>query len=151
LKQTDVLKDELYELVARDAASFDAVMAAMKLPKETDEQQKQRAEAIQKATINATQTPLETMKKAEQAIDLAIEIAKIGNVNSVSDAGVGALMAHAGVQGAFYNVQINLPGIADRVIAEKIDAEARKILAEAETKARLAREIVIEKIGCRPS
>ncbi len=151
LKQTDVLKDELYELVARDAASFDAVMAAMKLPKESEEQQKQRTEAIQKATINATQTPLETMKKAAQAIDLAIEIAKIGNVNSVSDAGVGALMAHAGVQGAFYNVQINLPGINDRAIADKIDAEARKILAAAETKARLAREIVIEKIGCRPS
>jgi formiminotetrahydrofolate cyclodeaminase len=54
LSQTDKLKDELYDLVQRDASAFDAVMAAMKLPKETDEQQKLRHEAIQKATITAT-------------------------------------------------------------------------------------------------
>ncbi|MGB5105165.1 MAG: glutamate formimidoyltransferase [Candidatus Zixiibacteriota bacterium] len=148
LEKSDSLKDELYELVARDAASFDGLMAAMKQPKETPEQQAARKAAIQTATIRATRTPLETMTKAAAAIDLAIETAKIGNVNSVSDAGVGALMAFAAVQGAFYNVQINLPGIEDAVVKTEIDGEARKILAEAETKARLARETVIEKIGC---
>lgn len=151
LKKTDALKDELYELVARDAASFDALMAAMKLPKETPEQQAARTAAIQAATITATRTPLETMGKALTAIGLVIEIAKIGNVNSISDAGVGALMGYAAVQGAFYNVQINLPGITDKRVAAEIDGEARKILAAAETQAKLAREIVIEKIGCPAS
>ncbi len=149
LSQTDKLKDELYELVQRDAAAFDAVMAAMKLPKETDEQQKTRKEAVQKATVTATRTPLEVMNKSLQALDLAIQIAKIGNVNSVSDAGVGSLMARTAVEGAFYNVQINLPGIEDKVVAEEIDTEARRILEQAEEKVKTAREIVTEKIGCR--
>ncbi len=149
LEMSDKLKDELYELVARDAASFDALMAAMKLPKESPEQQEVRKSAIQKATILATRTPLETMQKALDAIELAIRIAEIGNVNSVSDAGVGALMAHAAVQGAFYNVQINLPGIADESVKAEIDKESRRLLSEAETKSRLAREIVIGKIGCQ--
>ena len=149
LEESDKLKDELHELVARDAASFDALMAAMKLPKESPEQQESRKTAIQKATILATRTPLETMQKALNAIELAIRIAEVGNVNSVSDAGVGALMAHAAVQGAFYNVQINLPGISDEVIKTEIDKESRKVLSEAETKAKLAREIVIGKIGCQ--
>lgn len=151
LEKTDRLKDELYELVARDAASFDALMAAMKLPKETPEQQATRQAEIQKATILATRTPLETMNKALDAIGLAIEIAKIGNVNSVSDAGVGALMAHAAVQGAFYNVQINLPGISDDATKRSIDLEARTVLAQAEAKAQAAKEIIYEKIGCQRS
>jgi glutamate formiminotransferase/formiminotetrahydrofolate cyclodeaminase len=149
LKRTDVLKDELGELVQRDAAAFDALMAAMKLPKDTEPQQQQRHEAIQKATITATETPLEVMQKSLQALELAIEIAKIGNVNSVSDAGVGSLMARTAVEGAYYNVQINLPGIEDKAVAERIDAESRKILADADAKVKLAREIVLEKIGCR--
>ena len=151
LEKSDKLKDELYELVARDAASFDALMAAMKLPKETPELQESRRLAIQQATILATRTPLETMQRALGALDLAIEIARIGNVNSVSDAGVGALMAYAAVQGAFYNVQINLPGITDELVKSEIDLESRQVLNEAETKSKLAREIVLEKIGCQRS
>ena len=151
LEKTDTLKDQLYELVARDAASFDALMAAMKLPKETPEQLETRKAAIQQATITATRTPLETMKKSLLAIDLAIQIAEIGNVNSISDAGVGALMAHAAVQGAYYNVQINLPGISDESIKAEIDRESRKVLNEAEIKSKRARDIVIGKIGCPTS
>ncbi len=149
LEESDKLKDDLHELVARDAASFDALMAAMKLPKESPEQQESRKSAIQKATLLATRIPLETMQKALKAIELAIRVAEVGNVNSVSDAGVGALMAHAAVQGAFYNVQINLPGISDEPIKTEIDQESRRILREAETKSKLAREIVIGKIGCQ--
>ena len=149
LEQAEKLKDELYELVARDAAAFDTLMAAMKLPKETPEQTTVRTAAIEQATILATRTPLETMEKALLAIRLAMQAAKIGNVNSVSDAGVGALMAHAAVQGAFYNVQINLPGIAEPAVKAEIDRESRRILSEAEAEAALARELVIEKIGCQ--
>ncbi len=151
LEKADKLKDDLLDLVTRDAASFDALMAAMKLPKESADQQSLRAEAIQEATIGATRTPLETMKKALEAIDLAIEVARVGNVNSVSDAGVGALMAHAAVQGAYYNVQINLPGITDQSVKSEIDRDARELLQEAETKSKVGREIVIEKIGCQKS
>ncbi len=151
LAQADVVTQSLYDLVARDAAAFDEVMAAAKLPKETAEQKQQRELAVQAATIKATRVPLETMQQALSALDIAVAIGKIGNVNSISDAGVGVLMAHAAVQGAFYNVQINLPGIADKSQAAQIDADARRILAEAARKAEAARALIFQKIGCQPA
>jgi glutamate formiminotransferase/formiminotetrahydrofolate cyclodeaminase len=151
LAQADELTAALYELVARDAAAFDDVMAASKLPKESDDLKVVREQAIQSAIIKATRVPLETMEQALKAFDLALAIGKVGNVNSVSDAGVGALMAHAAVQGAFFNVQINLPGIADQAVAAQIDANSRRILAEADQKALAARTLTCEKIGCQPA
>jgi glutamate formiminotransferase/formiminotetrahydrofolate cyclodeaminase len=147
LQQCDQLKEELYELVQKDADSFDAVMAAMKLPKQTDEQKAKRNEEIQKATIVATETPLAVMKKSLQAIGLAREIAEIGNVNSVSDAGVGAIMGRTAVEGAYFNVMINLPGIEDKSVADRLRHEAEEILEAAEESAKQARQIVVEKIG----
>ena len=146
LKKTDTLKEELNTLVKKDADSFDAVMAAMKLPKDTDEQKQKRQEEIQQATIVATKIPLEVMRHSLETIKLAAEIAEIGNVNSVSDAGVGALMGRTAVEGAYYNVMINLPGIEDREIVDKIKTEAESILAQAEESVKLARRIVVEKI-----
>lgn len=147
LKNADELRDELYELVAKDAAAFDDVMAAMKMPKGDEALNKAREEAMQKATTKATEIPLTVMKKSLRALELCREIAEIGNVNSVSDAGVGALMAHSGVQGAWYNVKINLPGIEDKSTADKIKAEADDILKKSEDLAKQAREIVVDKIG----
>ncbi len=147
LRESDALRDELDDLVARDAAAFDDVMAAMKMPKGEEALNQARHEAMQKATVKATEIPLTVMKKSLRALELALEIAKIGNVNSVSDAGVGALMAHAGVQGAGYNVMINLSGIEEKATAERIKAEADETLAKAEELAKQARQIVVEKIG----
>lgn len=146
LAQMDRLRAELLELVKKDADSFDAVMAAMKLPKETEQQQQERSQDIQKATIVATKIPLEVMRKSLEATRLAGDIAEIGNVNSVSDAGVGALMGRSAVEGAFFNVMINLPGIDDKDLAGEIKEEAERVLAEADTEVARARKTVLEKI-----
>jgi glutamate formiminotransferase/formiminotetrahydrofolate cyclodeaminase len=82
-------------------------------------------------------------------MELAGEIAGVGNVNSVSDAGVSALMARAAVEGAYLNVRINLPGIDDQAANERLLMKAEKLLEEAELKVKLARQIVVEKIACR--
>jgi glutamate formiminotransferase/formiminotetrahydrofolate cyclodeaminase len=147
LKECDSLRDELNDLVVKDAAAFDDVMAAMKMPRGEEALDQARVEAMQKATIRATEIPLSVMMKSLQALKLCKEIAEIGNVNSVSDAGVGALMAHAGVQGAWYNVKINLPGIEDKSTSDRIGADADKTLKKADELAKQAREIVVEKIG----
>jgi formiminotetrahydrofolate cyclodeaminase len=147
LREADELRGELFELVKKDADSFDDVMAAMKLPKGTDAEKKTRAQAIESATIAATQVPLDVMRKSLRAIELTAEIARLGNVNSVSDAGVGAIMARTAVEGAYFNVRINLPGIEDKSLAEKMSSEAERILEEAEVIVKQARQTVVETIG----
>jgi glutamate formiminotransferase/formiminotetrahydrofolate cyclodeaminase len=147
LQECDKLREELYKLVQRDADSFDDVMAAMKLPKKTDEEKAARNSEIQKATIVATETPLEVMRKSLESIGLCAEIAQIGNVNSVSDAGVGAILARTACEGAYFNVMINLPGIEDKTVAARLRAEAEEVLAKAEESVKLARQTVVEKIG----
>lgn len=147
LKDCDALREDLYALVQKDADSFDAVMAAMKLPKGSDAEKAKRKEEIQKATIVATETPLEVMRKSLASIHLCAEIAEKGNVNSLSDAGVGAILGRTACEGAYYNVMINLPGIEDKAVADKLKSEAEQVLAEAEESVKLARRTVVEKIG----
>ena len=129
--KADELKEALYELVARDSKAFDEVMAAFKLPKETEDQQKERDQAIQKATIGATRVPLEVMEKSYEAIKLAQIVAEKGNVNSLSDAGVAAISGRTAVIGAYMNVKINLPGIEDAGTKQEISDKAEQIRARA--------------------
>jgi glutamate formiminotransferase/formiminotetrahydrofolate cyclodeaminase len=107
------LKSALLRAVDDDTKAFDDVLAAMRLPKATDADKTARAAAIASAYQKATAVPLETARLCLQALELAREAALTGNRNSASDAGVGALLAKAGLDGAFLNVRINLPSVAD--------------------------------------
>ncbi len=131
MMKADGLRDELFDLITEDAAAFDDVMAAMKRPKDTEEQQKSRDEAIQKATITATKVPLKVMQKSYEAIKCARVVADKGNVNSLSDAGVSALMGRAAVMGAYMNVCINLPGIENEKVRSEITERAEQIRTDA--------------------
>lgn len=122
---------ELLHLVDEDTAAFNGIMAVFAMPKATPEEKAARAEAMEKATLYATQVPLQTMKCAMKAFPLLWEMAKKGNPNSVSDAGVGALAARAAVMGAMLNVKINAAGLKDREEAQKLVDEANRIAAEA--------------------
>jgi formiminotetrahydrofolate cyclodeaminase len=104
---------DLQALVDKDTEAFNEVMAAFGLPKDTEEQKKSRAEAIQTATIHATEVPLTVMQTALAAMQMTLVIAKKGNRNSASDAGVAGLLLSAGIDGAALNVKINLPGLPD--------------------------------------
>jgi len=125
----DILRNELTYLIEKDAQSFDAVMLAMKKPKTTDHEKKARAAAIEDATKLATRVPLEVMEKTVEVMKFLPEIAEKGNVNSVSDAGVGNLMAKAALEGASLNVRINLPGIEDKSFAESLKSKMRELLS----------------------
>ncbi len=133
------LRAELQEAIDRDTAAFNEVMAAFKLPKETDEEKAKRRRAIQDATLKATEVPLGVMEKALEAMRMTLTVAQKGNRNSISDAGVAGLLLAAAVEGAAYNVKINLPGLPEdlpfrREAQEKLDA----VLAE---KSDLAKKI----------
>ncbi len=125
------LQDRLIQLVDEDTAAFNRIMAALGMPKSSEEEKAARRAALQEATLYATQVPLQTMKAAYATFDLLEAMARHGNPASVSDAGVGALAAEAGVQGAGLNVRINAAGLADRTVAEALTAEAADIAADA--------------------
>ncbi len=136
---------ELLHLVDEDTAAFNGIMAVFAMPKTTDAEKAARSEAMEKATLYATQVPLLTMKTSLRAFPVLMAMAEEGNPNSVSDAGVGALAARAAVMGAMLNVKINAAGLKDRCKADEIVAEANRIAAEADA---LEKELIakVEKI-----
>jgi glutamate formiminotransferase/formiminotetrahydrofolate cyclodeaminase len=113
------LKDELLKLVDEDTHSFNQIMNAFALPKNTDVEKKLRAEAIQNATKYATEVPLLTMKKSFECFPIIREMINIGNPNSVTDAGVGALCIRTAIYGAYLNVKINASGLKDNELSAK--------------------------------
>ena len=125
------LVDELLVLVDEDTRAFDAIMDVFAMPKGTPEEKAARAAAMEKATLNAAAVPLRTMEAALKALPLALEMAEKGNPASASDAGVAALAAVAGIQGARLNVRINAAGLADKAPAEPLLQRADAIVAEA--------------------
>lgn len=141
------LMAELLHLVDEDTEAFNRIMAVFAMPKATDEEKAARSAALQSATLYATQVPLKTMKAALQVFEIVKAMADIGNPNSVSDAGVGALAARSAVLGAQLNVKINAAGLKDRATAEALTAEAEQIAAEAIALEAEVLKIVNEKIG----
>jgi glutamate formiminotransferase/formiminotetrahydrofolate cyclodeaminase len=131
------IKDELLALVDEDTDSFNRVMAAFGLPKNTQEEKAARSTAIQEATKYATEVPFRTMRRTFDAFEVIRYVAEHGNPNSVTDAGVGALCARSAVMGAFLNVKINAAGLKDKAFVDEIlqlgsEIERRAIDAEAE-------------------
>ena len=137
---------ELLHLVDEDTAAFNRIMAVFAMPKSTDEEKAARSAALQEATLYATQVPLRTMKTAFGVFEIVRAMAAVGNPNSGSDAGVGALAARSAVLGAGLNVRINAAGLKDRAAADALVAEADRLAAEAERAEREVLEIVASKI-----
>lgn len=133
VKGQDIM-ERLLKLVDEDTAAFAKIMNVFSMPKGTEEEKAARAEAMEKATLYATQVPLRTMQTALEAMPLALEMAHKGNPASASDAGVGAIAALAAVKGAQLNVRINAAGLTDRAMADSLTAEAEKIAKEAAEK-----------------
>lgn len=150
MKETAVkaqnLKDKLLEAVDRDSEAFDKVMEALRLPKTTPDQAREKEEAIELATKEATSVPLEVMEMAYEAMKLANVALEFGNKNSASDAAVGGVVGFSSGISAYYNVIINLPGIKDEKFKSKARLKAeklKKLLEKEQAKSlRLAKKIL---------
>ncbi|MEI6123161.1 MAG: glutamate formimidoyltransferase [Bacteroidota bacterium] len=114
------IKDELIFLVDEDTNAFNKIMDAFGLPKNNDAEKVVRDSAIQDATRIATEIPFKTMEKALDSMQIIKAMAEIGNPNSVTDAGVGALCARSAVMGAYLNVKINASGLKDKAYVDDI-------------------------------
>ena len=135
------LKDRLSTLVDADTEAFNELMAAMRLPKKTDEQKTARHTAVQEATKAATKIPLEIAKLCSEVLDLADVVAREGLAASVSDAGVAAEAALAGLRGARLNVLINLVDIEDENFKKNVTDEVNNMERSA---AELKRKVITQ-------
>jgi glutamate formiminotransferase/formiminotetrahydrofolate cyclodeaminase len=144
--QGDDLRADLTKLIVTDEEAFNAVMEAFKLPKGSDEQVVARDAAVENANKEATLVPLEVMKKSLEVMRLARTVAEKGNENSITDAGVAGLMGRAAVEGARYNVRINLTSVSDAAFVKKLAAESDAISGEAEALAAEIHKLVEAKL-----
>jgi formiminotetrahydrofolate cyclodeaminase len=136
IKKGDDIREKLVELIDRAATSFDGVMKAFKLPKETDEDKAARSAKIQSEYKYAASVPMETAELAMAIMDLAEVVVEKGNPNAVTDGAVAAMMSRTAVLSALLNVKINIGSIKDEAfvkeMTEKMEALEKKV-SERET------------------
>ncbi|MEA1986497.1 MAG: glutamate formimidoyltransferase, partial [Candidatus Marinimicrobia bacterium] len=118
------------DLIDRDTEAFNVYMEARKMPKKKEADKIKRAIALEEASKVVTNVPFETLKLSSELLELSEIVAKRGNVNAMSDAGVSAMQAEVCAEGAYLNVLINLPTIDDKEFVEKVKNEADEIVAE---------------------
>ncbi|HEY6064744.1 MAG TPA: cyclodeaminase/cyclohydrolase family protein [Thermoanaerobaculia bacterium] len=123
-------RENLLRLAQEDADSYDAVVAARRLPKETDEERAERARRIEEANRLAAEVPLRTAREAAGLLALLPELAEKGNPNAASDAGAATLLLEASVQAALLNVAINLSGMKDE-FAARLTRESDRLAHDA--------------------
>ncbi len=140
-------KNELLQLVDADTAAFNKIMEAFALPKATAEEKAMRTNAIQAATKYAIEIPFKVMQTAAASMELAKAMVSIGNPNSVTDAGVGALCIRTAVMGAFMNVRINTGGYNDKDFVNSILAKGKAIEDAVIAEEAAVIKMVNEKIG----
>ena len=138
-ERAESLRLLLLDQITHDASSFDVFMAALKLPKDSEEERAARTQAMQDALKQACEIPLETAKWSLEVMRMTLECVRFGNANAASDGFVGALMARAAVLGALSNVRINLASIKDEKFTGRmksacivIEEEARNLEREAD-------------------
>ncbi len=130
--EAQILKDDFLRNIDLDTSAFNKVMDTFKMKKKTEEQKEKRAQAIEKATKEATLVPYHVLESCLAALEMAKHVATQGNKNSLSDAGVAALTAEAGAVGAFYNIKINLPDIEDEKFKSETTKQASLLLKKAQ-------------------
>jgi glutamate formiminotransferase/formiminotetrahydrofolate cyclodeaminase len=120
INQAEHLRGDLSNAVEEDAAAFEAILTAFKLPKETEQQQDMRDATIERATLEAAQVPLRTAEKAVKVMALAERCASLGNLNAISDSATAATLARAALSSAGYNVRINIHSLSNKETGEPL-------------------------------
>ena len=128
-KRCDTLQEAFLDLIAKDAEVFEPLSAAYRLPRETLEQQEIKEKVMEEALNQASLVPLEIMERCCEAIDVIAVFAEKGSVMAISDAGVGAALCKAALQGASLNIFINTKAMKNRERAEEYNKRADTMLA----------------------
>ena len=147
LAESEALRSRLAAMVAEDVAAFDTLMAGYKLPKATDDEKAARSLAIQAGLKLATEAPLDCARACGEGIHLAARAVEHGNLNVISDVGVGVLASWAALRSAALNVHINAPQIKDRAYTDRALSELQSLITECGPLAERVLEQVKAKLG----
>lgn len=140
------MKEEMITLIDKDTDAFNLIMAAFKLPKETDEEKTTRSKKIEEGTLEAIKVPFRVAELSLEALRQLDYILKYGNKNTLSDLGVSTLLLHAGLEGAIMNVKINIPGISDEDTKAYYTQHAQSMLNEAIKIKKVILEVIHSKL-----
>jgi formiminotetrahydrofolate cyclodeaminase len=141
-RTAQMLSDQLLKLVDEDAAAFDRVSEAYRLPKSSDTEKSARSAHIQAALSAAIEPPLRVIAASLAISELAAELVDVGNQNALSDIGCAALCAQAAAHGGALNVEINASGLKDRALARSFTERVHGQLAQVS----LLAEVVLGKL-----
>lgn len=142
----EAIQARLAHLVDEDAAAYDAVIAAMRMPRSSDPEKAARVSAMQAAYRKATEIPLETMERCVEALELAEAAAKKGNRGATTDAAVAVLLAESAVRGASLNCAINLAAIRDESFRSQAEEKVERLLKRADEIGHEAMAVVTERL-----
>jgi formiminotetrahydrofolate cyclodeaminase len=145
LDDSSSIVERLIELVDEDSEAYQSVIAALRLPKETDEEKGNRMAAMQNALRRAIAAPTEVMELSLEAMKVAYLVARKGNKSAVSDAGSAAMLAFAALHAAMMNVRINLKELED----DDFKANMKERLSEMEEEAELLRLDVVTEVSSK--
>lgn len=133
----------LEELIDKDTEAYNLVMAAYKLPKETEEEKLLRKETIEKNLKLAIDTPMSICQISEKALILLKSILKNGNKNAITDLGVAAILLYSGIEGGVLNVKVNLGGLSDEIFKKETLEELDRVIK----KSRIERDEIMEVVN----
>jgi formiminotetrahydrofolate cyclodeaminase len=145
LDDSSSIVERLIELVDEDSEAYQSVIAALRLPKETEEEKGNRMAAMQNALRRAIAAPTEVMELSLEAMKVAYLVARKGNKSAVSDAGSAAMLAFAALHAAMMNVRINLKELED----DDFKANMKERLSEMEEEAELLRLDVVTEVSSK--
>ena len=146
LARAEMLREELQQLAEDDVVAFNRLSAAYKLPRATEADIAIRKDAIQAALRRATDVPLRTARAAAAVLPLCPAAAERGNQAAVSDIGVAALLAHAGVRSALLNVEINLRTLQDTTYVTQVRGEVARLTEGLADEAERIHELVSSRV-----
>ena len=147
LKETESLANRFLALMDEDAAAFEPLAQAYRLPKETEEEKASKSARMEAALKSAVQPPLEIMETCAKALPLIAQCAEKGSVVAVSDAGVAASLCRAALEGASLNVFINTQGMQDKIYADALNQRARELLSRYGAQAETIFQAVSKRLG----
>jgi formiminotetrahydrofolate cyclodeaminase len=146
VEEAKTLNEDFLALFYEDMEAFTKLMATFGLPRNSEEEKQKRDEAIQEATKKAIEVPLNVIEKSQRAAELALAMAKIGNLNAISDAGIAGEMALAAARSASFNVLINLNFLKDSDYSSAVEKKYKEILDRVKSLQEEIYSIVIGKI-----
>jgi len=146
-QKSEHLAGRFQALVEEDTLAYEAVMEAVKRPRENEKQKQERQEALQNALKKAALVPLETLRASAELVETAVIALKKGNPNALTDAGVAVQLARAAALSAAYNVNVNLAGLTDEAFSTRTAKDVQALLETILTRSAEAEKAVLDRLG----